>query len=122
MSDILSTKDLKGQVDHLFLRKRLFSFAVPIVILGYFAYAFFAFDVPGLVDRARMDNAVILVSDSYSYKTHITRDNRSDITTAAIEGERKGAYPDGAMPPWATQTDDTTHITLKDGAYVDFGW
>jgi phosphonate transport system permease protein len=119
MSDILSTKDLKGQVDHLFLRKRLFSFAVPIVILGYFAYAFFAFDVPGLVDRARMDNAVILVSDSYSYKTHITRDNRSDITTAAIEGERKGAYPDGAMPPWATQTDDTTHITLKDGAYVD---
>jgi phosphonate transport system permease protein len=50
---------------------------VPAVILAYLIYIFFAFDMPGLAERARMDNAAILVADSYSYKTHVTRDNRS---------------------------------------------
>ena len=77
----------------LLRRKRLVAAAVPAVIVAYFAYVFFAFDIPGLAERARLDNARVLVADSYSYKTHVTRDNRTGGFTVAVEGSTKGRYP-----------------------------
>ena len=67
---------LKGQMNSLFLKKRLFNFGLPALVLLYLTYVFFAFDVPGLWAKASMDNARTLVSDIYSYKTHVTRDIR----------------------------------------------
>ena len=97
----------------LFRRKRLIAMAVPAVILAYFVYIFFAFDLPGLADRARMDNAKILVADSYSYKTHVTRDNRNGGISIAIEGEAKGAYAPGTAPDWVRLSgEDAAIITL----------
>jgi len=81
-------------------RKRLAAVMVPLVILGYFVYIFFAFDIPGLAERARMDNARILIADSYSHKTHVTRDNRTGGITVAKEGEAKGTWPAGQGPDW----------------------
>jgi hypothetical protein len=52
---------------------------------------FVAFDVLGLAQRARLDNAAILVSDSWSYRTHVTRDNRDGEIVVAIDGT--GARP-----------------------------
>ncbi|TNJ47719.1 phosphonate ABC transporter, permease protein PhnE [Phaeobacter sp. B1627] len=112
---------LKGQMDKLFLKKRLMNFAVPAAIILYLGYVCFAFDVPGLWQRASLDNARTLVSDSYSYKTHVTRDNRSGLVTYAIEGERKGEYPEGMRPAWVSATGDTTVIDLEDGHVVRFG-
>src|SRR6056297_1697193 len=86
-----------------FRRKKFMAFAVPAVILAYFVYVFFAFDIPGLAERARMDNARILIADSYSYKTHVTRDNRTGDLTIAVEGENKGTWPDGKSPDWVTR-------------------
>src|SRR6056297_739116 len=97
-----------------FRRKQIAGFAVPAVILAYFVYLFFAFDIAGLVDRARMDNAKILVADSYSYKTHITHNNRNGGLSFAIEGENKGTYPDGMTPEFVTLVDeDWARIALK---------
>lgn len=107
--------------DRLFLRKRLVAFGVPAVILAYFVYIFFAFDIAGLADRARMDNARSLVSDTYSHKTHVTRDNRSGEISVAIEGERKGAYPEGETPDWVTLSDEGAEILLPKGHVVRFG-
>jgi phosphonate transport system permease protein len=87
----------------------------------YLTYVFFAFDVPGLADRMRLDNAATLVSDAVSYKTHVTRDNRSGEVTVAKEGERKGAYPEGETPEWVTIDGDRTFITLPDGHAAEFG-
>ena len=98
----LNTAPLKGQMDKLFFKKRLMNFGIPAVILAYLTYVFFAFDVPGLWERASMDNARTLVSDTYSYKTHVTRDNRTGDVTYAVEGERKGEYPEGMSPEWVT--------------------
>ncbi len=92
----------KLHADRLFQRKRLMGFAMPAVILAYLTYIFFAFDLPGLAGRANMDNAVTLVSDSWSHKVHVTRDNRSGEVSYAVEGERKGRYPEGARPAWVT--------------------
>lgn len=115
-----ATAGLKGQADALFLRKRLAAFGLPVLILAYLAYIFFAFDVPGLSERADLDNAKTLVRDSYSYKTHVTRDNRSGDISIAVEGERKGAYAPGTAPGWVTLGDDTV-IDLGGGHVVTFG-
>ena len=111
---------LKGQMDGLFLKKRLFNFGLPTLVILYLAYVFFAFDVMGLWAKASMDNARTLVADSYSYKTHVTRDNRSGEVSVAIEGERKGEYPAGSGPDWVA-LGETTVIDLEDGYEVRFG-
>ncbi|WP_296765600.1 phosphonate ABC transporter, permease protein PhnE [Sediminimonas sp.] len=103
----------------LFKRKRLFAGAVPLVVLAYLANVFFAFDIPGLAERARMDNAAILVADSYSYKTHVTRDNRTGDISMAVEGSAKGRYPEGMSPEWVTLSgDDSARIALPQGHEV----
>ena len=103
----------------LFRRKRRLAFAVPAVILAYFTYIFFAFNIMGLADRARLDNARILVADSYSYKTHVTRDNRSGALSIAVEGENKGTWPEGRSPDWVDiQSPERTLVSLKHGQEV----
>lgn len=107
-----------------FGRKRLMAFAAPTLILAYFAYIFVAFDIVGLGDRINVKNAATLVSDIYSYKTHVTRDNRDGAVTIAIEGERKGRYEPGDSPDWVTlgaQPGDDTIIDLGRGHVVTFG-
>ncbi|MEM6589457.1 MAG: phosphonate ABC transporter, permease protein PhnE [Pseudomonadota bacterium] len=101
----MTTVDLtvaKQAADQLFRRKRLVGFGIPAVIAVYLVYIFFAFDLPGLAQRANLDNAVTLVSDSWSHKVHVTRDNRSGEFRYAVEGERKGAYPEGQRPDWVS--------------------
>ncbi|MEL6609943.1 MAG: phosphonate ABC transporter, permease protein PhnE [Pseudomonadota bacterium] len=104
--------DAKSAADNLFKRKRLFAFSVPAIILAYFTYIFFAFDIAGLSQRANMDNAVTLASDSWSYKVHVTRNNRDGVVDYAVEGERKGRYPDGMRPDWVTVDGDVVTIDL----------
>ena len=116
----LSTPDLAAMVTAAFTRRKWISFAVPGVILVYLTYIFFAFDIPGLADRARMDNARILMSDFVSYKTHVARDNRSGDVTVAIEGENKGTYPPGMLPEWVSQSDGQTIIDLGDNNIVTY--
>ncbi len=99
MSDLTATK---LEAETLFQRKRLMGFAIPAVIAVYLVYIFFAFDLPGLAQRANLDNAVTLASDSWSHKVHVTRDNRTGEISYSVEGERKGAYPEGARPDWVS--------------------
>lgn len=112
---------LKVEADRLFGRKKLTSFGLPAIVIAYLTYIFFAFDIAGLTQRFEVDNARALVADSYSYKTHIARDNRTGEIRAAIEGERKGTYPNGTAPEWVTLGDTETVIDLDDGHVVTFG-
>lgn len=118
--DAVAAQDVLPTVNKLLLRKRLIAIGAPAAILAYFIYIFFAFDFIGLSERARMDNARILVSDFISHKTHVTRDNRSGAIRIAIEGETKGTYPDGLSPDWVTRTADVTNVALLDGHAVEF--
>ena len=99
---------VKTEADQLFQRKKLMGFAFPAVVLAYFVYIFFAFDIAGLAGRANWDNAVTLASDSWSHKVHVTRDNRSGEVSYAVEGERKGTYPEGQRPAWVSGDEVTT--------------
>ena len=118
----MSAMDLgatKFEAEKLFQRKRLISFGIPAVIAVYFIYIFFAFDLPGLAGRANLDNAVTLASDSWSYKVHVTRDNRTGEISYAVEGERKGTYPEGQRPDWVSG-DEVTTIDLGRGHIVRY--
>ncbi|SFL19773.1 phosphonate ABC transporter, permease protein PhnE [Shimia haliotis] len=112
---------LKLQADRHFSRKKLVSFGFPTLALVYLTYIFISFDILGLAQRFEVDNARALVADSYSYKTHIARDNRTGDVTAAIEGERKGTYAPGTAPEWVTLGAAETVIYLGDGHVVTFG-
>jgi phosphonate transport system permease protein len=111
---------LVDEITARFDRKRRLAFAVPLLILAYLTYAFFAFDLPGLAARARLDNAVILLSDFWSHKTHVSRDNRSGDVVVAIEGENKGTYPEGMLPDWVTRDGDVTLVDLGGGHLVTY--
>lgn len=106
------TDDLRHRAEAIIARKRMVAFGLPLLILAYLIYIFFAFDIPGVVRNATLHNARTLVADSYSYKTHVTRDLRSGEITVAIEGERKGTYPDGMLPEW---------VAAGDAPVVDLG-
>ena len=116
--DAAPQSGLKAEVERLFVRKRLIAVAVPGLLLLYLTYVFFAFDIPGLAQRARIDNGLTLIRDSYSYKTLVTRDNRTAQLVVAIEGERKGTYKPGQGPDWVHRAGDTTRIDLARGAEV----
>jgi len=118
MTATATPTDIQDAAIRSFGRKRMTAFLVPGVILAYLVYIFFAFDFPGLAERARMDNARILLSDFWSHKTHVTRDNRTGEVVVAIEGENKGTYPPGMLPDWVTQADDVTTIDLGRGHSV----
>lgn len=120
MMDATTTQGLKAQADRLYQRKRVINFGIPAVILAYFAYIFFAFDIPGLSERASLENAKTLVADSYSYKTHVLYDARSDEIEIAIEGERKGTYAPGTSPEWVELTETGMVADLSDGHWVRF--
>ena len=110
-----------ADITRLFARKRMVAFAVPAVILLYLTYIFFSFDIPGLAARARLDNVGILLSDFWSHKTHVARDNRTGQVVIAIEGEAKATYPEGTRPDWVTQSGDDTLVDLGEGHVVTLG-
>lgn len=111
---------LTANVTARFARKRLIAFAVPSVILLYLAYVAVAFDVAGLASRARMDNAAILMSDFWSHKIHVSRDNRSGDLTVAYEGEVKGAFPTDRLPDWVNIAGPVTTVALGRGHIVTY--
>lgn len=116
----MSVQTLQNDATQLFRRKRFAAFALPLAMLAYLIYIFFAFDVPGLSERINIKNMQTLVSDIYSYKTHVTRDNRSGDIEIAIEGERKGRYAPGTSPEWV-ELGEETEITLSEDHKVTFG-
>lgn len=118
--EILTPVQIREQTLRSFARKRLVAFSIPAVILAYFGYIFFAFDVPGLAQRAKMDNAVILLSDAISYKIHVTQDNRNGNVSASVEGSRRATFSDAQMPDWVQRDGEFTQIDLTGGHIVTY--
>ncbi|MGR3837045.1 MAG: phosphonate ABC transporter, permease protein PhnE [Cognatishimia sp.] len=120
MTTLYTNTDIGLQAERIFARKRMIAFGIPTLILAYLTYVFFAFNVPGLIERADGDNARALVADTYSHKVHVTRDNRNGAVSVSIEGEKKGRYPEGQSPEWVT-LGETTVIDLGGGHIVTYG-
>ena len=100
-------------------QNRRIALAIPATIIAYLIYAAISFDIGGLVQRARLDNAAILLSDFWSYKTHVTRENRSGDVTVAIEGE--GVDVDMMRGYWQAWEDAEGHRAAYAVSHVGFG-
>ena len=109
---------MQARAEGLISRKRMIAFAVPSVLLAYFVYIFFAFDIAGLVQRAQPANALTLAADTVSYKVHVTRSHSDGDMEYAIEGERKGRYPEGTRPNWVSNEGEMIVVDLGDGYEV----
>jgi phosphonate transport system permease protein len=120
MAVLDTNAEIHGQARRLFARKRRVAFGIPALILAYLVYIFFAFNIPGVIERANGDNARTLVADMYSHKVHVTRDNRNGAVSVAIEGEKKGRYEEGTSPAWVS-LGETTVIDLGEGHIITYG-
>lgn len=116
----MTTADLRKHTLDRFSRKRAIALAVPALILVYLGYIFFAFDVPGLAKRAKMDNAIILLSDAISYKIHVTQDNRNQNLAVSVEGSRRATFSEAQMPEWVQTDGARTRIDLGRGHVVTY--
>lgn len=115
MDAALSAPILSG-----FRRKSRISLAIPVLVLAYLTYAAISFDVLGLAGRLRPDNATALLQDFWSYKTSVIRDNRSNQTIVAIEGDARDAYPADQLPDWVKVSGDVTTVDLGAGHVVTY--
>ena len=120
MTAIDASTDHHAAADARFARARLWLVGAPLLVLAYLAYVAVAFDVAGLVRGASAENGRILLADAVSHKVHVTRDNRDGSVEVAVEGERKGRYPEGEAPGWV-RLGETTVIDLGDGHVATFG-
>ncbi|MDX5350417.1 MAG: phosphonate ABC transporter, permease protein PhnE, partial [Paracoccaceae bacterium] len=108
----MSALTLQDQTIRTLDRRRRIALAVPVLILAYLAYVAVAFDLGGLAQRARMDNARILLADAVSYKLHVTRDNRRETLQVSVEGNGRAAYPADRLPDWIEAEGPVTRIEL----------
>lgn len=100
-----------------FRRRALLAVGLPIITLAYLVYAAIAFDVAGVAQRMRWDNAQILLSDFVSYKVHITRPAGGTVA-ATIDGNARDTFPH--LPDWISQQGDSTVIDLGGGHVVTY--
>lgn len=118
MTDAALAPDRTAETLARFARLRLWIFGIPALTLAYLVYVFFAFEGPRVIAEADGANGRILLADMVSYKVHVTRDHRSGAVEIAMEGERKGRYPDGEAPDWVAMGPDETVVDLGDGFVV----
>lgn len=123
MSTLIANEktDIKTLVGSNFQRMQMLAFSAPLLIIAYFIYIAISFDFAGISERAKMDKAVTLLSDTYSYKTHVLKSNRgTGEFTIAIEGEKKGRYEKGVTPDWVNIDGDNARVSLALGHVVEF--
>ncbi|MGV2975338.1 phosphonate ABC transporter, permease protein PhnE [Roseibium alexandrii] len=102
------------------VRKRAWiTIAVPLGVLAYLSYTWFAFGVPELLSKAQPERAVILATDSVAHKIHVTKLLRRDILEVAIEGERRATFEETNMPDWVAVDDTDATVDLGDGYIVE---
>ncbi|MEP1931092.1 MAG: phosphonate ABC transporter, permease protein PhnE [Roseibium sp.] len=92
---------------------------LPLAVLAYLVYTWFAFGVPDLLSKAQPDRAAILATDSVAYKVHVTKNFRKKETTVAIEGERTATYQPEDYPNWVSIEGGNANVDLGDGYAIE---
>lgn len=116
----MTTMTLQDRTIRIMDRRRRMALAVPALILAYLVYAAISFDLAGLAQRARLDNAAVLMADTVSHKIHVTRDNRRDALSVSIEGSARATFGPDRLPDWVAAEGSRTVIDLGAGHVVTY--
>lgn len=116
----MTTMTLQDRTIRIMDRKRRMALAVPALILAYLVYAAISLDLAGLAQRARLDNAAVLMADTVSHKIHVTRDNRRDALSVSVEGSARATFAPDRLPDWVAAQGSRTVIDLGAGHVVTY--
>ncbi|WP_373946171.1 phosphonate ABC transporter, permease protein PhnE [Paracoccus marcusii] len=116
----MTTMTLQDRTIRIMDRRRRMALAVPALILAYLVYAAISFDLAGLAQRARLDNAAVLMADTVSHKIHVTRDNRRDALSVSVEGSSRATFAPDRLPDWVAAQGSRTVIDLGAGHVVTY--
>ncbi|KIX17120.1 phosphonate ABC transporter, permease protein PhnE [Paracoccus sp. 228] len=116
----MTTMTLQDRTIRIMDRRRRMALAVPALILAYLVYAAISFDLAGLAQRARLDNAAVLMADTVSHKIHVTRDNRRDALSVSVEGSARATFATDRLPDWVAAEGSRTVIDLGAGHVVTY--
>ncbi|MEQ3642143.1 MAG: phosphonate ABC transporter, permease protein PhnE [Paracoccus sp. (in: a-proteobacteria)] len=116
----MTTMTLQDRTIRIMDRRRRMALAVPALILAYLVYAAISFDLAGLAQRARLDNAAVLMADTVSHKIHVTRDNRRDALSVSVEGSARATFAPDRLPDWVAAQGSRTVIDLGAGHVVTY--
>ena len=116
----MTTMTLQDRTIRIMDRRRRMALAVPALILAYLVYAAISFDLVGLAQRARLDNAAVLMADTVSHKIHVTRDNRRDALSVSVEGSARATFAPDRLPDWVAAEGLRTVIDLGAGHVVTY--
>ena len=87
----------------------------PLLILAYLAYVFCRFRRAGLGERINLRTCRRWCPTPTATRPTSPATTATATMKIAIEGERKGRYPEGTGPDWVTLADDT-RVDLGDGS------
>ncbi len=107
-----------GEVLRTHRRQYFWPVGLLVLVLVYLTYAFFAFGVPELIAKSRLDRGVLLGLDSVAYKVHVEKNLRRGLFEVAVEGERTATYDPAALPDWV-RVDGADGIESRVG--IDMG-
>jgi phosphonate transport system permease protein len=101
-------------------RRARMALVVPALILAYLVYAAFAFDLAGLAQRLRWDNAQTLLRDFVSYKIQVTQDLRSGSLSTTVEGDPRDTFPPALIPSWVGSQAGQPVVDLPGGVRITY--
>ncbi|WP_057464440.1 phosphonate ABC transporter, permease protein PhnE [Pseudovibrio sp. POLY-S9] len=102
------------------LKKRLLGPVLSLLVVVYLAFCFFAFDVPGVMEKARGDMAQLFALDAYAHKVHAKYQfKKADQGfVVSLEGNRRAIYKE--QPDWIEQSRGQSSILLGEDGVLHF--
>jgi len=91
---------------------------IAVAVITYLSYAWVAFGVSDLIERARPARAMLVATDAVKYKVHVAKSLRRGALEIAVEGERTATYK--TPPQWVRVVgEQDAVIDLGDGYRVE---
>ncbi|QUS54300.1 phosphonate ABC transporter, permease protein PhnE [Pseudovibrio brasiliensis] len=102
-------------------KKRLLVPGLSLLGAVYLVICFFAFGVPGVIEKARGDMAQLFALDAYAHKVHAKYQfKKADQGfVVSLEGNRRSIYKE--QPNWIAQSGDQAIIDLGGDGVLRFG-
>ena len=115
-ADTVRLNQVYGGVLKTSRRASFVPIATLIGVFAYLVYAWFAFNIPELIEKARLDRGQILAVDTVAYKYNVTRNNRNGSVQVDVESARDTIYEE--PPAWIQRGETRTEVDLADGYSV----
>jgi phosphonate transport system permease protein len=97
-------------------RASVFPILALAAVFLYLAYAWFAFDIPNLIEKAKLERGAILAVDTVAYKYHVNRYAKDGNVVVTIERQRDTTFD--TPPDWVQVDGRASTVDLGDGYTV----